>query len=63
MKTTGHSPACDDGRIICRKNNWKKKKFKETAKITSHSKEQLINNKYERKTISNLWNMILNDKT
>ena len=27
MKTTGHSPACDDVRIIYRENNWKKRKF------------------------------------
>ena len=63
MKTTGHSPAWDDVRIIYRENNWKKRKFKEAARITSYNKEQLMNKKYERKTVSNLWNMVLSDKT
>ena len=63
MKTTGHSPACDNVRIIYRENNWKKRKFKEAARIASHNKEQLIDKKDERKAISNLWNIILNDKT
>ena len=62
MKTTDHSPAYYDERIICRENNWKKKKFKEAAKITSKNKEQLMNKKDERKTISNLRNIDLNDK-
>ena len=52
MKTTGHSSAQDDVRIIYRENNWKK-----------YNKEQLMNKKDERKTISNLWNIVLNGKT
>ena len=31
MKTTGHSPAWDEVRIIYRENNWEKRKFKEAA--------------------------------
>ena len=62
MKTTGHFPAWKDVRIIYRENNWKKRKLKEAAKITLHNKEQLMNKKDERKTISNLWNIVLNDK-
>ena len=62
-KTAGHSAAGDDVRIIYRENDWKKRKFKEAAKITSHNKENLINKKDERKTIFNLWNIVLNDKT
>ena len=60
---TGHSPACDNVRIIHRENNWKKTKFKEAARIKSNNKEQLMNKKNGRKTISNLWNITLNDKT
>ena len=63
MKTTDHSPACDNVIITYSENNWKKRKFKEAARITSHNKEQLIDKKDERKAISNLWNIILNDKT
>ena len=63
MKTTGHSRAQDDVRIIYRENNWKKGKFEEAARITSQNKEQLMNKKGERKTSFNLWNIILNDKT
>ena len=63
VKTTGHSPAWDNVRIIYRENNWKKRKFKEAARITSYNKKQLMNKKDERKTISNLWNMVLSDKT
>ena len=63
MKTTGHSPACDNVRITYSENNWKKRKLKEAARITSHNKEQLIDKKDERKAISNLWKIILNDKT
>ena len=63
MKTTGHSPAWNDVRIIYRENKWKKRRLKEAAKITSHNKEQFMNKKDERKTISNLWNTVLNDKT
>ena len=63
MKTTGHSPAWDGVRIIYSENNWRKRKFKEVARITSHNKEQLMNKKDERKTISNSWNILLNDKT
>ena len=62
MKTTGHSPAWDDGRIIYRENDWNKRNFKETARITSHNKEQLMNKKDERRAISNLWNIVLNDQ-
>ena len=54
MKTTDHSPVWDDATIIYRENNWKKRKFKEAARITSHNKEQLMNKKDERKAISNL---------
>ena len=54
MKTTGHSPTWDDVRIVDRENNWKTKKFKKAATIISHNKEQLMNEKDERKTISNL---------
>ena len=39
MKTTGHSPAWDDVRIIYRENNSEKRKFKEAARITSQNKE------------------------
>ena len=63
MKTIVHSPVWDDAKIIYRENNWKKRNFKEAARITSQNKEQSINKKDERKTISNLWNIILNDKT
>ena len=49
MRTTGHSPAWDDIRIIYRENNWKKRKFKEAARITSHNKEQLLNKKRWKK--------------
>ena len=63
MKTTVHSPAWDDVRIFYRENNWKKRKFKEAARITSHNKGQLMNIKDQIKTISNLWNIVLNDKT
>ena len=63
MKITGYSPAWDDVTIIYRENNWKKRKFKEVARTTSHNKEQLMIKKVERKTISNLWNIVLNNKT
>ena len=43
MKTTGHSPLWDDVRTIYRENNWKKRKFKEAARIAPHNKEQLMN--------------------
>ena len=62
MKTTGHFPAWDDVRIIYKENNQKKRKFKEAARITSCNKEQLINKKDKGKKISNLWNIVLNDK-
>ena len=61
VKTTGHNIAWDNVKIIYRENNWKKRKFKEAARITSHNREQLMNKKDERKTISNLWNIILNN--
>ena len=59
MNTTGHSPVWDDVRVIYREYNWKKRKFKEAARIASHNKKD------ERKTISNLWNieLFLKDKT
>ena len=63
MKITGHSPAWDDARIIYREINWKKRNVKEATRLTSHNKKQLMNKKDERKTISNLWNIVLNDKT
>ena len=53
----------DDVKIIYRENNWKKRKFKEAARIISHNKEQMMNKKDEIKKISNLWNVVLNDKT
>ena len=43
MKTTGHSPSWDDVRTIYRESNWKKRKFKEAARIAPHNKEQLMN--------------------
>ena len=54
MENTGHTTGWGDVRIIYRENNWKKRKIKEAARITWHNKEQLINKKDERKTISNL---------
>ena len=63
MKTTDHYPVWDYVRIIYRENNWKKRKCNEATRITLHNKEQLMNKKYERKTISNLWNIVLKDKT
>ena len=63
IKTTNHSPTWDDVIIVYRENSWKKKKFKEAAKIASHNKEKLMNKKDGRKTISNFWNIVLNDKT
>ena len=36
MKTTGHPPVWDDVRIIYSENNWKKRKFKEAARIKSN---------------------------
>ena len=63
IKTTGHSPGWDDVISVYSENNWKMKKFQEAAKITSHNKEQLMNKKHKRKTISNLWKIALNDKT
>ena len=42
MKTSHHSPAWDDVRIIYRENNWKKRKFKEAVRIISYNKEQLM---------------------
>ena len=63
METTSQSPAWNDVTIIYRENNWKKRKLKEAVRITSHNKEKLMNKKDERKTISNLWNIVLSDKT
>ena len=33
VKTTGHSPMWNDVKIIYRENKWKKRKFKEAARI------------------------------
>ena len=57
MKTSGHFPAWDNVRVMYRENNWKKRQFKEAARITSHNKEQLMNKK------DGIWNIVLNDKT
>ena len=38
IKTMDHSTVWDDVRIIFRKNKWKKRKFKEAARITSHNR-------------------------
>ena len=48
MKTTGHSPAWDEVRVIYRENNWKKRKFKEAARITSRDDEQLMNKRWKK---------------
>ena len=61
-KTTGIPPAWDEVRIIYKENSHRKRKFKEATKRTPYNKEQLIN-KNERNSISNLWKLILNDKT
>ena len=63
LKTTGHSPAWHDAKLICRETDWKKRVYKETAVSASHNKEQLMNEKDERKAISNLLKIILNNKT
>ena len=63
LKTTGHSLAWDDAKLICRETDWKKRKYKETAVSASHNKKQLMNEKDEIKAISNLLNIILNHKT
>ena len=60
-KRQGHKPACKDIKIIHDDNNWKKRQFKKAARIILHKKSQLMNKKEKRKTISNLWNIILND--
>ena len=49
MKTTGYPAVWDDVRIIDRENSWKKRKFKEAARITSHNKEQLMKKKIWKK--------------
>ena len=38
IKTIDHSTVWDDVRIIYRKSKWKKRKFKEVARITSHNR-------------------------
>ena len=38
IKTIDHSTVWDDVRIIYRKSKWKKRKFKEAARITSHNR-------------------------
>ena len=56
MKDTRHAAALESIKIIIYENNSKKNKFKEAARITFHKKDQLMNKKEERKTISNLLN-------
>ena len=63
MKTTDYSPTSDDVRNIYRENNSKNRKFKEATTITSHNQKQLINKIDKRRKISNLCNIVLNDKT
>ena len=63
MKSTGHSPARKHIRIIYRENNFKKRKFKEVARIKLHDNKQLMNKKDKRQAIFNLWKIFLNDKT
>ena len=48
IKTTDHSPVWDDVRIIYRENNWKKRKFKEAARIAAHNKEKFMKKMKER---------------
>ena len=62
-KTNGHSPVWDNIRNIYGEYNRKKRKFKEAPRIISHNKEHLMIKKDERKTIPNLCNIILTDKT
>ena len=49
MKSIGNSPTWDDVRIIYRESYCKKRKFKEAARIASHYKGQLINEKLEER--------------
>ena len=63
MKSTGHSPARKYIRIIYRENNFKKRKFKEVARIKLRDNKQLMNKKDKRQAIFNLWKIFLNDKT
>ena len=53
MKFTGGSPSWNDEKIIYRENKFKKRKFKEAARIILHNKEQLLNEKDEKKAIFN----------
>ena len=62
MKFTGCSPSWNDVKIIYRENKFKKRKFKEAARIILHNKEQLLKEKDEKKAIFNLWNILLNSK-
>ena len=52
MESIGNSPTWDDVRIIYRESNCKKRKFKEAARIASHYKGQLINEKLEERKFS-----------
>lgn len=56
MKDTRHAAALESIKIIIYENNSKKNQFKEAARITFYKKDQLMNKKEERKTISNLLN-------
>ena len=49
MKFTGGSPSWSDVKIIFGENKFKKRKFKEAARIILHNKEQLLNEKDEKK--------------
>ena len=62
MKFTGGSPSWSDVKIIYGENKFKNRKFKEAARIILHNKEQLLNEKDEKKAIFNLWNILLNSK-
>ena len=53
MKFTGCSPSWNDVKIIYRENKFKKRKFKEAARIILHNKEQLLNEKDEKNAIFN----------
>ena len=45
MKKRRDKPVCENIKIIQCENNWKRRKFKEVARITLHKKEQLMNKK------------------
>ena len=56
-----HKPAWEEIQMIYYEINWKKRKFKKASRIPFHKKNLLKNEKEERKTISNIWNIKLND--